>query len=75
MAMPTMSSPNPIHTGEMSGFTRTSMEKSPSALTPRYTTNRSSVGNEMTLATSFCCCVDCTSCTVGLTDPTNSPFL
>ena len=59
----------------MSGFTRTSMEKSPLVFTPLYTTNRSSVGNEITPATSFCCCVDCTSCTAGDTEPTNSPSL
>ena len=51
------------------------MENAPSLFTPRYTTNRSSVGSEMTLATSFCCWVFCTSCTLGLTWPMKAPSL
>ena len=68
-----MSRAKPTHTNEMSGFTRTSMEKSPSSFTPRYTTNKSSSGNPMTLASSFCCWVALTSCTAGFTVPTNWP--
>ncbi len=68
-----MSRPKPTHTSEMSGFTRTSMEKSPFSFTPRYTTNRSSSGKLMTLASSFCCWVAPTTCTAGATEPTKAP--
>ena len=73
--MPAMSRKKPAHTNEMRGFTRTSMDRSPSVFTPRYTTNKSSVGKEITLATSFCCWVDCTNCTVGFTVPSACPSL